>query len=212
MKEYEEKRGEGMRERKQGGRERMEQWFWDLSLKRKIYLLILLVVSAMMLLEMVNRQAAYRTYNELLYEKNSQILMTYMDYIENVFDRMENVTYLMIADADLQEKLTFLQEHTQDGRWLSVRSDVSEAVNSYANMEGYFSAFLLVTEAEVFGFGNENIGPHDDLDPLIRTVADANGQIRLVPGERQLTLVREIRQSANLKLSNLAYVIAQVDF
>ena len=190
----------------------MKKWFWNLNLRRKIFLLILVVVLAMMLLEMLNRQAAYRTYNQLLYDKNSQIMMTYMDYIENVFERMENVTYLMIADVDLQEKLMYLQEHAEDGQWLSVRSDISDAVNSYANMEEYFSAFLLLTEVEVFGFGNENIGLYDDLDSFTGTVEDANGQIRLISGEQQLTLVREIRQSANLKLSNLAYVVAQVDF
>lgn len=190
----------------------MKKWFWDLNLKRKFFLLILMVVLAMTLLEMLNRQVAYNTYNQLLYEKNSQILMICMDYIENLFNRMENVTYLMIADPDLQENLMYLSEHQEDGEWLSVRSDISEAVNSYANREEYFNAFLLVTDVSVFGFGNENIGINDDLKAYIEVVEDANGQMRLISGEQQLTLVREIRQSVNLNLSNLAYIVAQVDF
>lgn len=190
----------------------MRKWFWDLNLRKKFFLLILMVVLAMTLLEMLNRQASYNTYNQLLYENNSQILMICMDYIENIFDRMENITYLMIADTDLQENLTYMREHAGDGEWLNVRSDVSAAVNSYAYREEYFSAFLLVTEMGVFGVGNENIGLYDDLDPYIDAVEDANGQIRLISEEQELTLVREIRQSASLNLSNLAYVVAQVDF
>lgn len=195
-----------------GTGEAMKKWFWDLNLKRKFFLLILMVVLAMTLLEMLNRQVAYNTYNQLLYEKNSQILMICMDYIENLFDRMENVTYLMIADPDLQENLMYLSEHQEDGKWLSVRSDISEAVNSYANREEYFSAFILVTDVSVFGFGNENIGINDDLVDYIEVVENANGQMRMISGEQQLTLVREIRQSVNLNLSNLAYIVAQVDF
>lgn len=190
----------------------MKKWFWDLNLKRKFFLLISMVVLSMTLLEMLNRQVAYNTYNQLLYEKNSQIIMICMDYIENLFDRMENVTYLMIADPDLQENLMYLREHQVDEKWPRVRSDISEAVNSYANREEYFSAFLLVTDVNVFGFGNENIGLNDDLESYFKEVESANGQMRLISGEQQLTLVREIRQSANLRLSNLAYVVAQVDF
>ena len=118
--------------------------------------------------------------------------MLYMDSVENVFDRVENITYLMIDDLDLQENLMYLSEHQEDGEWLSVRSDISEAVNSYANREEYFNAFLLVTDVSVFGFGNENIGINDDLKAYIEMVEDANGQMRLISGEQQLTLVREV--------------------
>ena len=190
----------------------MKKWFWNLNLKKKFFLLILAMVLAMMLLETFNRQSAYNTYNQLLYEKNSQILMIYMDYIENVFDRMENVTYLMIGDPDLQENLMYLRRHYEDGGWLSVKLDISKSVSSYADREKYFDAFMLVTDAYVFGFGNRNIGIDDDLKPYIDAVAGANGQVRLISGEQQLVLGREIRQSANLRLSNLAYVVAQVDF
>lgn len=189
----------------------MRKWFWNLNLKKKLFLLILMMVLSMLLLEMLNRQAAYNTYNQLLYEENSQILMIYMDYIENVFDRMENVTYLMIADSDLQENLMYLREHYEDGKWLRVRSDISEAVNSYANMEEYFSSFILATDFLVFGFGKANVSL-DDLEPYIHVLQDANGQIRRISGTQQLILVREIRQSVNLELSHLAYVVAQVDF
>ena len=190
----------------------MKKWFWNLNLKRKFFLLILVMVLAMMLLEMINRQSAYNKYNRLLYEKNSQILMVYMDYIENVFDRMENVTYLMIDDPDLQEDLMYLRRHYRDGGWLNVKLDISRSVSSYANRDQYFSAFLLVTDAYVFGFGNRDIGINDDLKTYMEAVDGANGQVRLVSGEQQLVLVREIRQSANLRLTNLGYVVAQVDF
>lgn len=190
----------------------MKKWFWNLKLNKKFILLISAMVLALTLMEMLNRQASYNTYNQLLYEKNSQILMIHMDYIENVFARMENVTYLMIGDTDLQENLMYLRSHKEDGKWLSVRQEISEAVNGYASMEGYFNTFLFVTDVYVFGFGSSNIGLNDDLSVYTDVVKDANGQIRMISDDQQLTLVREIRQSAELKLSNLAYVVAQVDF
>lgn len=171
-----------------------------------------MAVLAMSVLEIGNRQMSYNTYNQLLYEKNSQMMMTYMDYIENIFDRMEQVTYFMIGDMELQRNLTYLQEHTKDGEWLNVRQQVGNAVSSYSCREKYFSAFLLVTEAEVFGFGNEAIGLSDDFSRYKDAVKGANGQMRMISGDRQLMLVREIRQSEHLNMKNLAYVIAQVDF
>lgn len=189
----------------------MKKWFWNLNLKRKFFLLILLMVMVMVLLEAFNRQSAYNTYNQMLYEENARTLMIYMDYIENIFDRMENITYLMIADSDLQENLMYLRDHFEEENWISCKSAVSREVSSYAYREKYFSSFILKTDFLTFGFGNK-MSANADMESYLETVSDANGQIRMIPGEQQLILVREIRQSANLKLTNLAYIIAQVDF
>ena len=70
----------------------MKKRFWNLNLKKKFFLLIFTMIFVMMVLETLNRRAAYDTYNQLLYEDNARILMIYMDYIENVFARMENIT------------------------------------------------------------------------------------------------------------------------
>lgn len=190
----------------------MKKWFWNLNLKRKFFLLILLMVTVMTLLEAFNRQSAYNTYNQLLYEENARTLMIYMDYIENIFERMENITYLMIADSDLQENLMYLRDHFEDENRISCKSAVSREVSSYAYREKYFSSFILKTDFVTFGFGRNKMSVNTDLESYMETVSDANGRIRMIPGEQQLILVREIRQSANLKLTNLAYVIAQVDF
>lgn len=190
----------------------MKKWFWNLNLKKKFFLLIFTMIFVMMVLETLNRRAAYDTYNQLLYEDNARILMIYMDYIENVFARMENITYQMIADPNLQEDLMCLRDHYGEDVWISRKAAVSEKVSSYAYRERYFSAFLLKTDSLIFGFGGSGLGMQDDLEPFIQTAAGANGQMRLISGEQRLILVREIRQAANLELSNLGYIVAQVNF
>lgn len=190
----------------------MKKWFWNLNLRKKFSLLIFLMLTAMLLLENLNRRAAYNTYNQALYEDNARISMIYMDYIENIFGRMENITYQMIADSDLQENLVYLRDHYSEEEWISCKTAVSRKVSSYANREDYFSAFLLKTDYVIFGFGGNGLGMQDDLGPLTELVADANGQMRLLSGEKQLILVREIRQAAQLELSSLGYIVAQVNF
>lgn len=190
----------------------MKKWFWNLKLKTKFMVLILLMVLVMMLLEGLNRQSAYNTYNQMLYEENARTLMIYMDYLENIFDRMENITYLMIDDSDLQANLMFLRDHFEGNEWISRKNAVSKEVRAYAHREKYFSSFILKTSSLVFGYGNSRIGLNSDLEPYIKTVSDANGQMRMVSSDQQLVLVREIRQSENLELSHLSYVVAQVDF
>ncbi|MCI8798340.1 histidine kinase [Acetatifactor muris] len=190
----------------------MRKWFWNLNLKKKFSLLIFMMIIVTMTLETLNRRAAYDTYNQLLYEDNARVLMLYMDYVENVFARMENITYLMIADTNLQENLMYLRDHYGEEEWISRKAAVSGKVSSYAYRERYFSAFLLKTESLIFGFGGSGLGMQDDLSPFIEKAADANGQMRLISGEEQLILVREIRQAAKLELSNLGYIVAQVNF
>lgn len=190
----------------------MKKWFWNLNLKKKFFLLIFLMLTVTLLLENLNRQVAYDTYNQALYEDNARISMIYMDYIENIFGRMENITYQMLADPDLQDNLIYLRDHYGEESWISNKAAVSRKVSSYAYREKYFSAFLLKTDNVTFGFGGSGVGMQDDLEPLIETVADANGQMRLISGEQLLILVREIRQAAHLELSSLGYIVAQVNF
>ena len=130
----------------------MRKWFWNLNLKKKFSLLIFMMIIVTMTLETLNRRAAYDTYNQLLYEDNARVLMLYMDYVENVFARMENITYLMIADTNLQENLMYLRDHYGEEEWISRKAAVSGKVSSYAYRERYFSAFLLKTESLIFFF------------------------------------------------------------
>lgn len=185
----------------------MQRWFWNLKLKKKILLIILLTILSTVILENQNRQASYNTYNQLLYEKNSQILLLYMNYIENVFERIENVTYLMLADQKLQEDLMCFRDDEGGRDWIRSMTEISKAVNSYALREEYFSAFLLVTKGGIFGYSNNNLGLDSDFSPYINMVKNANGKVKFDSRTEQLTLVREIRQSANLDLSNLGYIV-----
>ncbi len=186
--------------------------FRRLKLKTMISVLLFVSISVLVIAEMLIRQVTYEKYNQLLYEKNEQMLITYSDYMETLFTRMENLTYSMIGDNALQEYLIFLRDNLNADGYYLVQDSVQNRVYNYIYQEEYFDSFLLKTKYRDFGYGKVDLYNLDNFSYYIEEAGKAEGRALLFPMEGCLLLVREIRKSENLEFSNLGYIVARIDF
>lgn len=188
----------------------MSNWLHNLRLKKKFFLLLMAATLSLSFAEIINRQNAYNEYNRQAYEKNAQMVNLYMNYLDTVFQRMEQVTYGFIADQFLQDELIELREWGINSSYFD-SEDVLAMIRTYVNKEPYFSTFLLRTEYKDFVFGKVT-ADDEKLKKYMKTAEGKNGKLQMISEEGQLVLVREIRQVKNFKLTTLAYVIAWADF
>ena len=188
----------------------MRDWLKNLKLRKKIFLLIIVAVLCLTLAESINRQNAYMEYNHQAHEKNAEMVSLYIDYLETIFERMEQVTYGFIADEFLQEEFIRLQAGGANTRYEDSET-LQSMMRTYVNREPYFSNFLIRTPYRDFVFGRI---PADEvrIEEYIQTTEGKRGSLQMISEEGQLVLVREVRQVKDLEMTTLAYVMAWVDF
>ena len=183
-------------------------------LKLKTMISVLLFASVLLLLaaELGIRQMAYGKYNQLLHEKNEQMLITYSDYMETLFIRMENLTYSMIADDFLQENLTLLRDNPDSEGYLRLQDSVKNRLYNYVAQEEYFDSFFFRAKHFDYKYGKRYLDELEGFEDYLQVAQGAGGQARWIPQDQCLLLVREIRKSERLDFSNLGYIVAQIDF
>lgn len=131
----------------------MRVWLQNLKIKKKIFLLIVVVVLGYMFLELWNQKNVYHSYNEQLYKQNAQLITTYMNYMEELFNRMEKVTFLLFEDRDLQEEILNLQEVQSIYEANEKRRDINSRLLNYVEWEPYYKGLVFLTENDIFQFG-----------------------------------------------------------
>lgn len=174
-------------------------------------LILFLVISFLLVMEALTQYVVYNKYNQYLNEKNEQILITYANYLEDIFNRMENLTYSMIGDVYLQDNLTFLRDNVGADGYYLVQSGVKSRLYSYIDQEEYFESFALITKNYNYYFG-KRVKENPTYVEYIEKASEAQGKALLFSQEQSLILVREIRKSEQLDFSNLGYIVAQIDF
>lgn len=182
--------------------------------KNKIYFLMLTVILIFSFVETCNRQVAYHSYDQELYSTNMKIANTYIQYIEAVFDRIEKLTFSLIGDEVVQEKLSFIASYPEDTIPYSVAKEeklnetLQNSVWNYANREIYFDGFALLARDMLYSYGAIE---DQEIIKMYTAVADGkNAQIQRISKEGRLILVREYRKSGSV--DHLGYLIMWVDF
>ena len=190
----------------------MSVWLQNLKLKKKISLLIVVVVLSYMFLELWNQKNVYHSYNEQLYEQNAQLITTYMNYMEDLFARMEKVTFLLFEDRDLQEEILNLQGVQGIYEANEKRRDINSRLLNYVEWEPYYKGLVFLTESDIFQFGSAFTHTEEELWEYAEVVKGAKGATRFISQDRRLIMVREIRETKELRLRTVGYVVAWVDF
>ena len=192
----------------------MANWLNHLKFKNKIFLLMLTVILIFLFVETGNRQAAYHNYDQELYRGNAQNANTYIQYIEAVFDRIEKLTFSMVGDKVIQDKLLFISQYPENQIPYGVAKEeeldvtLQNSVWNYANREIYFDGFALIARDMLYSYGA--VEDKDKLKAYTEVADGKNAQMQSISKEGQLILVREIRELGTV--NHLGYVIMWVNY
>ena len=89
----------------------------SISLLTKIIFIIFVSSSLMLFVEIIGRERVCQAYDEQLYHRTAQVLVSYVDRIEAEFDKIDTLTLSIIGENSMQSNLQLLKaENSQQRR------------------------------------------------------------------------------------------------
>lgn len=74
----------------------------NISLFRKIMLIIITVSIVLVGSEMIGRNMVYRAYDEQIYLRTAQTLLSYMQKVETEYENIDNICFSIVGTAEFR--------------------------------------------------------------------------------------------------------------
>ena len=157
-------------------------------------------------------QYAFHIYDEQIYSKSSQVLSTSSNSIESELRDLEDLSYNILTDAQIQQYLSSISEDSTEYDKFRMRTNMLDKLLSYANKEEYIQSINLVDvngEEYIVGPRTFKLNQQQKTD-ITKMAIKANGSnVWLNPEKNDFIFAtaREIRQFRNLSFDNLGTII-----
>lgn len=198
----------------------MRNWinsFRHMKIKNKISILFALVIAVTFTFTILVQQYAFSIYDGQLYEKSSQVLNLSSAAIETKLGRIEQMSYDIIADIQLQSLLLKIKNAESEYDQHILRRNVIDRLLTYAGSEPtIYSIQLIDSQGKENGAGNiQTIDPlkSERIEELTKA---AEGENRWIfPDEKDSALIsaREIRSfsDTNFDLQFLGTLVIRIN-
>lgn len=185
----------------------------NLQLRTKLLLFFVFVIMIMFLAELYTRHASYTAYNQLTYENSAQLIDTYLNSIQLEIDLVENMSFSILGNSLIQEKLTIIgQETPGTSKWIMTKKELEYLLESYSSQNKTIKRFMLVTDPVKLAIKGVWLdSERERIDESVQQASLANGQLIRLTGEDQLLFARSIRRISLLELSDLGFMVIEVD-
>lgn len=191
--------------------------FKHLKIKHKLSLLIALIVMITFAFTVIVQQYAFSLYDSQLYQKSAQVLNLSSSAIETELKRLENVTYTIVADTQIQSMLQGIRTSDSDYDRLVLRQHVLDRLFSYAGSEPSILS-LSIIDSRGMEHAAGNLMPIDSMKRarLILAAGAAKGdEVWSFPdrSDPALILSREMRsfRDSNFDLDYLGTIVVRIN-
>lgn len=180
-------------------------FYRHMRIRNKLSLLIALIVALSFAATLLVQQYAFSVYDSEIYSKSSQVLNLSSAAIEAELKRIQQISYNVTADVQVQKLLAQIADTGSDYDRLLLRRDLVDRLLNYTGTEPYLYSIQLYDS-----LGHENAAGNvytlsgDKEDDLIRRTNEAEGEsIWLYPDGRDDALIaaRIIRSYENTDFS-----------
>ncbi|WP_276357347.1 cache domain-containing sensor histidine kinase [Cohnella caldifontis] len=191
--------------------------FKHLKIRNKLSLLIAFVVAVSFAFAAIVQQYAFSIYDRQLYGKSSQVLNLSSSAIETELRRIEQISYNIIADAQMQSLLKSIKDSEVDYDRLVLRQKVTDRLISYAGSEfSIFSMILFDAEGGENQAGNVSPISAEKKIRMQQIAKEGEGQTRWMfpdASDPALILTREIRshQNTQFDLKDLGTIVIRIN-
>ncbi len=161
---------------------------------------MLLLISALMLGSWASYgvvlNMVYNTYDNQLYEKTSELLNMSSFEIENQLKDMDQLSFRVVTDEQLQRYLFQLQQETSVYEKNVIRKKITNRLVAFAGSEKFVYSMLAVDrEGELMFAGNREGVPAAIRPELIELAGQHNGSNAWYAGDQgELIAVRQFKQ------------------
>lgn len=191
--------------------------FRHMKIKNKLSILFALVIAVTFTFTFLVQQYAFSIYDKQLYDKSAQVLNLSSSAIESELERIEQMSYQIIADTQLQSHLLGIKTIDSEYDRVILYKRVGDRILSYAGPESSILSMHIYDSRGV----EHKIGNLTTIDPAKMTqmeelAKEGKGESRWVfPDGRDTALisVREIRsyRSENFDLQHLGTLIIRIN-
>ncbi|MEI0739380.1 hypothetical protein VQ056_26945 [Paenibacillus sp. JTLBN-2024] len=109
--------------------------FKHMKIKNKLSLLIALIVATTFAFALIVLQYAFSVYDEQLYQKSSQVLHLSSSAIEKELERIEQLSFSVATDTQIQSLLRSIADSDSDYDRLTLRQRLVDRLLNYVGSE-----------------------------------------------------------------------------
>lgn len=193
-------------------------WFDEIRnmrIKAKLFLLITVSMAVSSSISLVGLQIAFSMYDQQIYEKSSQVLNLSSTLIENELNKVERLTFSIMADEQIQQHLIVMNSNESDYIRIQSRAKLVDRLVQYTNSETYIMA-ADITDVKGNSYSSGNLTTlTQDRKNLIQDTSDRGagslGWVNPDDSDYSLIATRQIRSSDNLELKKLGSLVLHVN-
>ncbi|WJH34388.1 hypothetical protein N6H14_31900 [Paenibacillus sp. CC-CFT747] len=119
-----------------------------MNIRNKLSLLLTSVVLVSLAFTIAVQRYAFSLYDGQIYEKSSRVLNLSSTAIETELNRLEQLSYNLVADAQIQKWLTSLKDNPSGYDTLLVRQQLTDRLFSYSGSESYVYSIQIFDAGE----------------------------------------------------------------
>lgn len=191
--------------------------FKNSGIFNKMMLLIAFLLLLSFLISLTIMQVVYRIYDRQIYEKASQVLGISSISIENELKKLEQISYTVVSDEQIQQSLRSLRSDLEPyQRQLLYNKLTNRLVAIYGGEKYVYSTMLTITGGGEVSAGNRQYLPRTLKDKLIPLAAAAKGgniwYTHTQDGKTSVLAVRQINSytGSTFTLENLGMLVVQI--
>ncbi|MEC0174537.1 sensor histidine kinase [Paenibacillus favisporus] len=178
----------------------MQTWknrFRHMKIKNKLSILIAFIVAMTFAFALIVQQYAFSVYDEQLYVKSSRVLYLSSSAIEKELERLEQLSFNIITDTQIQSQLKSIAQSDSDYDRLTLRKHMVDRLLTYVGSEPSLYSIHMVDAAGA----QQDVGSLVPIqagkrDVILRLADNAEGQARWTfpdASDPALILARQIR-------------------
>ncbi|MDL5140452.1 cache domain-containing protein [Bacillus atrophaeus] len=187
-----------------------------LKIKDKLFVFILLIMAVSFLFVYSGVQYAFHVYDEQIYRKSSDVLRMSSKSIEDELKKIEEMSYEIMADEQIQAHLQHAQDHDSAYTQYKMKRDLWDKLGEYAGEEAYIESIHLYDKngtEYAAGSSSADLGEKQKSAVFEKAKAKKGANLWLTLGDSQPLLIsaRQIRSYHQLSLENLGMIVIQVN-
>ncbi|CAN7412788.1 sensor histidine kinase [Paenibacillus sp. LjRoot153] len=188
-----------------------------MKIKNKLSILITMIIAVSLAFTILIQQYVFSIYDGQIYDKSSRVLNLSSTAIETELKRLQQLSYRILAEEQVQEWLTSLKRNPSDYDRLIISQYLVDRLISYSGEEPYLFS-IQITDAK----GNEHEGGNilrmdaERKRHILNVAAEGNGENRWIyPDSKDSALIatREIRSfhKTNFDLDYLGTLVIRIN-
>ncbi|MCC3359402.1 cache domain-containing sensor histidine kinase [Bacillus sp. REN16] len=197
-------------------------WFYftniynNSKLNVKLFLTISLIMVAALVLVLGGIRYAFSLYDKQIYAKSSQVLMMSSNSIEEKLERVEQVSYEIAVDPQIQRNLIELQGNIEKYDFYRFEQEIEDELVKYIGSEKYIQSIYLYDSngREFLAGSSRNPINENEKEHALNQADQYEGENHWIETEDSngyLTSVRLIRSYENLNFENIGKLLVIVN-